>query len=267
MLAAAIFGVGPALQASRGDPLREEQRGSIGRGRRRAQRVLVVAEIALALVLSIGAGLLVCSLVRLQHVEPGFKPDRLLTFSLNLPQRRYAGADASRAFYTQLLERLNALPGVESAAVAVSLPPNVVTVTDNFTAMKKRFAGFTAGLVLGSVLAIGALASGGVVAGASAGSSQATGKSQSVAKVVLENVRVRVRDVTFPPGVTGMHTHELAHVGIVIQGGTLVFKYPDGRSESAKLDVGGVGFREANVTHEPVNTGSSPVRVIEVELK
>ena len=47
----------------------------------------------------------------------------------------------------------------------------------------------------------------------------------------------------------------------------LVFKYPDGKSETMKLDVGGVGFREANVTHEPVNTGSSPVRVIEVELK
>jgi mannose-6-phosphate isomerase-like protein (cupin superfamily) len=64
-----------------------------------------------------------------------------------------------------------------------------------------------------------------------------------------------------------MHTHELPHVGIVNQGGTLVFKYPDGKSETMKLDVGGVGFREANVTHEPVNTGSSPVRVIEVELK
>jgi len=64
-----------------------------------------------------------------------------------------------------------------------------------------------------------------------------------------------------------MHTHDLPHVGVVIQGGTLVFKYPDGMSETMKLDVGGVGFREANVTHEPVNTGSSPVRVIEVELK
>ena len=96
---------------------------------------------------------------------------------------------------------------------------------------------------------------------------QASGKSQSTVKIVLDNARVRVRDVTFPPGVTGMHTHELPHVGVVIQGGTLVFKYPDGKSETMKLDVGGVGFREANVTHEPVNPGSSPVRVIEVELK
>ncbi len=84
---------------------------------------------------------------------------------------------------------------------------------------------------------------------------------------MLENARVRVRDVTFPPGSSGMHTHELAHVGVVIQGGTLVFKYPDGKSETAKLEPGGVGYRDANVSHEPVNTGTTPVRVIEVELK
>jgi mannose-6-phosphate isomerase-like protein (cupin superfamily) len=132
--------------------------------------------------------------------------------------------------------------------------------------MKKLIAGFTAGLVLGSVLATSALVSGRLSAKA-ADVSQANARSESTAKVVLENTRVRVRDVTFPPGVTGMHTHALPHVGIVIQGGTLVFKYPDGKSETMKLEVGGAGFREANVTHEPVNPGSSPVRVIEVELK
>jgi mannose-6-phosphate isomerase-like protein (cupin superfamily) len=80
---------------------------------------------------------------------------------------------------------------------------------------------------------------------------------------------VRVKDATFMPGVQkpGMHTHDLAHVGVVIQGGTLVFRYPDGKSETMELPVGGVGFRDANVTHEPVNPGKAPVRVIEVELK
>jgi quercetin dioxygenase-like cupin family protein len=130
--------------------------------------------------------------------------------------------------------------------------------------MKKLIAGFAAGLVLGSVLGSGALVNSSLSAKA-ADVSQA--RSESTAKVVLENTRVRVRDVTFPPGVTGMHTHALPHVGIVIQGGTLVFKYPDGKSETMKLEAGGAGFREANVTHEPVNPGSSPVRVIEVELK
>lgn len=133
--------------------------------------------------------------------------------------------------------------------------------------MRKQVAGFSAGLGIGALLATVGLLGGGVTARANGASPQAATKSQSVAKVVLENARVRVRDVTFPPGVTGMHTHELAHVGIVIEGGTLVFKYPDGKSETAKLDVGGVGFRDANVTHEPTNTGSAPIRVIEVELK
>jgi mannose-6-phosphate isomerase-like protein (cupin superfamily) len=116
--------------------------------------------------------------------------------------------------------------------------------------MIRQLAGFTLGLILGATL-VAAM----------------TGQAPSSAKVVLENSRVRVRDVTFPPGPTAMHTHELAHVGIVIQGGTLVFKYPDGKSETAKLEAGSVGFRDANVTHAPVNPGTSPVRVIEVELK
>jgi mannose-6-phosphate isomerase-like protein (cupin superfamily) len=133
--------------------------------------------------------------------------------------------------------------------------------------MKNLIAGFTAGLSLGLIAATAALVSGPLTASAVEVSPQARGASQSTAKVVLDNARVRVRDVTFPPGVTGMHTHELPHVGIVIQGGTLVFKYPDGKSETMKLEVGGAGFREANVTHEPTNPGSSPVRVIEVELK
>jgi mannose-6-phosphate isomerase-like protein (cupin superfamily) len=132
--------------------------------------------------------------------------------------------------------------------------------------MKKQFAGFTAGVAVGSFLATAALVSAGITTNAS-GIAQATAKVQSTAKVILENNRVRVRDVTFPPGETPMHTHELAHVGVVIQGGTLVFKYPDGKSETAKLEAGGAGFRDANVSHQPVNTGTSPVRVIEVELK
>jgi mannose-6-phosphate isomerase-like protein (cupin superfamily) len=133
--------------------------------------------------------------------------------------------------------------------------------------MKKLIAGFAAGLAVGLVAATAAFMSSPVTASAAGVSPQARGASASTVKIVLDNARVRVRDVTFPPGVTGMHTHELPHVGIVIQGGTLVFKYPDGKSETMNLEVGGVGFREAHVTHEPVNPGSSPVRVIEVEVK
>jgi mannose-6-phosphate isomerase-like protein (cupin superfamily) len=132
--------------------------------------------------------------------------------------------------------------------------------------MKKLIAGFMVGLAVG-VVATAALVSSPLKASAVEVLPQARGASSSTVKIVLDNARVRVRDVTFPPGVTGMHTHELAHVGIVIQGGTLVFRYPDGKSETMTLEPGGAGFREANVTHEPTNPGSSPVRVIEVELK
>jgi quercetin dioxygenase-like cupin family protein len=126
--------------------------------------------------------------------------------------------------------------------------------------LNRQIATFTAGLLLGSVLVTWA----GTTAASSAPPADAQTAAKSTAKVVLENARVRVRDVTFPPGVTGMHTHDLAHVGIVIQG---TFRYPDGKSETMKLEAGGVGFREANVSHEPTNPGTAPVRVIEVELK
>ena len=130
--------------------------------------------------------------------------------------------------------------------------------------MHKHLTGFVMGVLLGAGLATVAI-TGGPIAASSNSTPQAG--APSTVKVVLENDRVRVRDVTFPPGSSGMHTHELAHVGVVIQGGTLVFKYPDGKSETAKLEPGGVGYRDANVSHEPVNTGTTPVRVIEVELK
>jgi mannose-6-phosphate isomerase-like protein (cupin superfamily) len=98
---------------------------------------------------------------------------------------------------------------------------------------------------------------------------QAQSPTKNTSKVVLENARVRVKEAVFYPGdkAPGMHTHELAHVGVIIEGGTLVFKSPDGKSETLNLTSGGVGYRDANVTHEPINTGTKPVKVIEVELK
>jgi hypothetical protein len=133
--------------------------------------------------------------------------------------------------------------------------------------MKNQRSGFVAGLLVGAALATAAVVGSPLAALTSTGGVQAGSPREKGVKIVLDNARVRVRDVTFPPGSSGMHTHELAHVGVVIQGGTLVFKYPDGKQETATLDAGGVGFRDANVTHEPVNTGTTPVRVIEVELK
>ncbi len=133
---ALLFGTGAALFAARTDlvaTLAGGNRSGMSPARRRVQRALVAAEIALALVLSIGAALFVRSLIRLQSVDMGFDPNGLLTFQISLPDKRYKDAAASRQFYDRLLERVQALPGVRSAALAVSLPPDQLTVTDNFT--------------------------------------------------------------------------------------------------------------------------------------
>ncbi len=143
LVAGLLFGTAPALQASGTDlvePLRDDQRAGAGRSRRALQRTLVVAEIALALMLSVGAGLLIRSLVRLQHVDIGFDSSNLLTFELSLPDARYKDENAALTFYQRLLERLQAVPGVQRVATAVSLPPDQVTVTDNFTAEGQRYA-------------------------------------------------------------------------------------------------------------------------------
>lgn len=93
--------------------------------------------------------------------------------------------------------------------------------------------------------------------------------STNTSRIVLENDRVRVKEAVFQPNTPnpGMHTHDLAHVGVVIDGGKMIFRAPDGTTETMTLERGGVGYRQANVTHEPVNLGTTPVRVIEVELK
>ena len=126
--------------------------------------------------------------------------------------------------------------------------------------MKKEIIGvFFAGLIFGIAGTVGAVTW--------AGGASAAQKSSS--KVILENDRVRVKDAVFAPGdkQPGMHTHEYAHVGVVIDGGTLKFNYPDGKTETLELKAGGAGYRDANVTHEAVNMGKKPVRVIEVEIK
>lgn len=132
-------------------------------------------------------------------------------------------------------------------------------------AMKKLLLGFTAGLVVGGGLVF-AISGAEIVS--AAGLMQRGSPAESGVRILLENARVRVREVTFPPKQTAaMHTHALPHVGVVIQGGTLSFRYPDGRTETEMLSAGGAGYRDANVTHEPTNVGSTPVRVVEVELK
>lgn len=125
---------------------------------------------------------------------------------------------------------------------------------------------FAAGVVVGGGVAAAVLA-GGPVVSAEAGAVQAGVKYDS--KIVLENEMVRVKDVTFPVGVadTGMHTHDLAHVGVILTPGALTFVDPEGKKETVQFEAGTVGFREANARHMVANPGKTPMRVIEVEIK
>jgi putative ABC transport system permease protein len=126
LLCGVLFGLAPALQTSRADlggVIREGTRGSKGRTGTRARGLLVVVEMALAVVLLAGAGLLIRSFAQLQNVDPGFKAEHVLTFKTALPEGKYPDDARVRAFTSALLERTAALPGVNAAGVtAYGLP-------------------------------------------------------------------------------------------------------------------------------------------------
>jgi putative ABC transport system permease protein len=119
-----VFGTAPAIMASRpriSETLKEGGRGvSPGAGRLRG--VLVSAQVALSLVLLIGAGLQVRSLTRLLHVDPGFDTSNVLALSVSLPDRRYPDGAAQSDFFARAVEAVRALPGVESAAAVSTVP-------------------------------------------------------------------------------------------------------------------------------------------------
>jgi putative ABC transport system permease protein len=120
-----LFGMAPAMwSAGRfpGEALRDSARGS-GSGRtRRWGNALVVGEVALALMLSVGAGLLVRSFVALQRVDPGFEPEGVIAVSLVLPSARYDTMPKVHAFYDELVARTKTLPGVTDAAIVRQIP-------------------------------------------------------------------------------------------------------------------------------------------------
>ena len=126
LLTGVIFGLLPALRASRPnlhETLKEAARGSTEGGRRQLVRsTLVVLEVASALVLLVGAGLLGKSFWQLLRVDPGFNPDHALTLSVALPRTKYPEASQQAAFFRQLLEKVSALPGIQAAGVSNAMP-------------------------------------------------------------------------------------------------------------------------------------------------
>ncbi len=130
-----VFGLAPALASIRPDlnsVLRSTGRGNTSNlGRSRARDLLIVFEIAACVVLATGAGLLIRSFERLQHVDPGFETNHILTMEVALPKARYPGLKVAE-FYKQLLDRVQNLPGMNAAGVCRFLPLSGTDVSLNF---------------------------------------------------------------------------------------------------------------------------------------
>jgi len=126
LLTGVVAGLAPALKSSQwrlAETLKEGGRGASG-GRHRAQGMLVAVEMALALVLLIGAGLMIRSLSALWNVDPGFRPDNVLTFGLSFPpSMRSASPEAARSNLRDLSDRLNSMPGVKAASFSLGASP------------------------------------------------------------------------------------------------------------------------------------------------
>ena len=121
-----IFGLAPAIQSIRFNQIETLKEGgrdaATGGSGKRLRGLLVMAEVAISLVLLIGAGLLINSFLRLRNVDPGFNPDNLLTMKIVLPDSKYERMAQRSAFYSELTQRLQSIPGVKSAAVTTNLP-------------------------------------------------------------------------------------------------------------------------------------------------
>jgi predicted permease len=132
-----VFGIVPAIAAARGNTnalLKDDSsRSSAGRGTGVTRAALVVAETALALILLVGAGLLIKSFARLMDVNPGFSTENVLTVQLSLPAARYADAPARRLFWQGLIEKTRAIPGVTSAGLTSNVPFNGMVSSGSYS--------------------------------------------------------------------------------------------------------------------------------------
>ena len=134
LLSGIVFGLAPALQVSRpnlNDSLKEGTRGTTGTSHR-LRSSLVVFEVALSLMLLVGAGLLTRSFLSLLRTDPGFNPDNVITMNLVLPAAKYKDRPARAAFYDDLVQRVKTQPGVQSAAFVNYLPLGGSNSSDSY---------------------------------------------------------------------------------------------------------------------------------------
>jgi putative ABC transport system permease protein len=144
VLTGLIFGLAPALQASRPDLQQTLKEGgaaalSGGRGRRWLRNLLVVGEVAIAMTLLIGAGLMLNSFLRLQRVNPVINTGKLLSVEINLPQTRYPEPPHASRFFQELIRRVESLPGVESAGLSTIQPMSGFALNDPFSIEGRPF--------------------------------------------------------------------------------------------------------------------------------
>jgi len=131
-----LFGLAPALWSARvnlSEAIKEGARGTASRGARRLNNAFVIAQVTLSLVLLIGAGLMLQSFKNLLAVDPGFRPDNVLTGRLELSEKKYATNAQIHGFYERFLERVQNLPGVSAAGLCQQLPFNRVSDGTVFT--------------------------------------------------------------------------------------------------------------------------------------
>ena len=143
VLTSVVFGVIPSLQAGKTDVQTTLKEGGntasdsfVGGWLR---QLLVVIEVAAAVVLLIGAGLMIRSVLRIREVESGLKPQNLLTAKITLPKERYGEADSAIRFYQQVLERVKNLPGVQTAAIISHLPVEETGYNGNIAVTDKTY--------------------------------------------------------------------------------------------------------------------------------
>jgi putative ABC transport system permease protein len=135
LVSAAVFGCLPVVRTSvnhLGDSLKAGGRG-LQVIRPRLRSAVIIAEVALSLMLLVGAGLLLKSFLRLQSVDPGFTPSNVLSALISVDPSRYSTNEQLLVFYHELLERVRRIPGVVDAGLGNSLPPNVLELTDSFS--------------------------------------------------------------------------------------------------------------------------------------